>query len=79
MVDVNTNDPYFIRYTIKLFRGNKMVVTKEFLKSRNVPDTESIKISSEDYINGSTNLKEEQIYNIMFPKVLSTLQQKFKS
>ena len=56
-----------------------MVVTKKFLKSSNVPDIESIAISYELYINGSKNLIEEKIYNIMFPKVLSLLQQEFKS
>ena len=32
-----------------------MVVTKEFLNPRNVPDIGSITISSEDYINESKN------------------------
>ena len=50
LLDVNTYYPNIIRYTIKLFRGNKMVVTKKFLKSSNVTDIESIPISSEDYI-----------------------------
>ena len=47
MVDINTNDPYSIKYIIKFLRGNTMVVTKEFLKSRNVPDIGSITIYSE--------------------------------
>ena len=37
-----------------------MIVTKESLKSRNVPDIGSIPISSEDYINESKDLTEEQ-------------------
>ena len=36
LVDVNKNDLYSIKYIIKLLMVNKMVVTKEFLKSRNV-------------------------------------------
>ena len=32
LADVNTNDPYSIKYIIKFLRGNKMVVAKEFLK-----------------------------------------------
>ena len=48
-----------------------MVVTKEFLKSRNVPDIGSIKISSENYINESKNLTQEKIESIMFPEVPS--------
>ena len=55
-----------------------MIVTKEFLKSRNVPDIGSITISSEDYINKSKSLSQEQIDSIIFPEVLSTLQQGFK-
>ena len=56
-----------------------MIVTKEFLKSRNVPDVGSITISSEDYINKSKNLTQEKNENIMFPEVLSTLKQELKS
>ena len=53
MVDVNTNDLDSIKYIIDLLRGNKMIVTKEFIKSRYVPDIGLIAISSEDYINES--------------------------
>ena len=56
-----------------------MAVTKEFLKSSTVPDIGSITISSEKYINESKILTQEQIENIMFPEVLSPLQQEFKS
>ena len=38
VVDVNTNDPYNIKYIIKFLRLNTVVVTKKFLNSRNVPD-----------------------------------------
>ena len=51
LLDVNKNDPDSINYIIKFLRGNRMVVTKEFLKSSNVPDIGSIIISSEEYIN----------------------------
>ena len=34
MVDINTNDPDSTKYSIKFLRENKMIVTKEFLKSR---------------------------------------------
>ena len=51
LVDANKNYPDRIKYIIKFLGGNKVVVTKEFLKSRNVPYIGSIKIYSEDYIN----------------------------
>ena len=60
LVDVNTNDPDSIKYINKLLRGNTMVVTKDFLKSRNVPDTVSIQTSSEEYINESENFTQEK-------------------
>ena len=41
-----------------------MIVTKEFLKSRNVPDIRYIKIYSEDYIKESKNLTQEKNENI---------------
>ena len=36
--DVNKNDSDIIKYIIKLLSGNTIIVTKEFLKSSNVPD-----------------------------------------
>ena len=36
-----------------------MVVTKELIKSSNVPDIGSIPIFSEDYINASNNITQE--------------------
>ena len=45
------NYPDSIKYSIKLLRVNIMIVTKDFFKSRNFPDTRSIPILSEDYIN----------------------------
>ena len=51
MVDINTNDPDRTNYSIKFLEVNTMVVTKKFLKSRNVTDIGSITIYSEDYIN----------------------------
>ena len=79
LVDININDTDSTKYSIKFFRGNKMMVTKEFLKSRNVLETGSITISSEYYFNKSKNLTQEQIENIMFLEVLLTLQHKLKS
>ena len=32
LVDINTNDPDGTKYSIKFFRGNTMMVTKDFLK-----------------------------------------------
>ena len=78
-MDVNVNDPDSIKYIFNLFRLNTMVVTKYLLNSRNMPDIGSITISSDEYINESHSLKQEQSENIMFPEVLSTLQQKSKS
>ena len=43
-----------------------MIVIKDFLKSKNVSDIGSIPISSDDYINKSNNLTQEQIEKIMF-------------
>ena len=79
LVNINTNDSGSIKYNIKLLRGNTMIVNKEFLKSRNVTYIVSIPISSEDYIKESKNLTQELFENIMFPEVLSPLQQEFKS
>ena len=52
-MDINTNDPNSTIYSIKLLIGNILKVTKDYLKSSNVPDIGSIPISSEDYINES--------------------------
>ena len=79
MVDINTTCPDSINDIIKLLILNKMILTKDLLKSSNVTDIGSIPISSEDYINESKNTTQEQIDNIMFLEVLSTLQQEFKS
>ena len=51
------------------------VVTKDLLKSMNVSNIASIPISSQGYINESNNITQEQFDNIMFPEVLSPLQQ----
>ena len=67
LVVVDTNDPDIINYITKFLRGNKVVVTKQFLKSRNVTDIVSIPISLEEYTNESNNLTQEQIKNVMFP------------
>ena len=79
LVDINTNDPDIIKYRIKFSRRNKIIVTKEFLKSRNVPCIGSITIYSEDYINESKNITQEKIESIIFQEVLSHLQHEFKS
>ena len=79
MVDVNKNDSGNIKYIIKFLRKDKMLVTNDLLKSKNVPDIGSIEISLYEYINKSNNLKQEQIENIMFTEVLSSLHQEFKS
>ena len=50
LVDINTIGIDSIKYSIKLFRGNKIMVTKKFLKSRNVPAIGYITIYSDDYI-----------------------------
>ena len=60
LVDVNTNNPDSIQYRIMLLRGNARIFTKDFLKSRDVPDIGSIPISSEDYINESKNITQEK-------------------
>ena len=50
MVDTNNNDPDITNCRIIFLRGNILVVTKESLKSSNVPDIGYIPIYSEDYI-----------------------------
>ena len=45
LVDINTNYPDRTNYRNDLLKGNKKIVTKEFLKSRNVPGIGSITIS----------------------------------
>ena len=44
-----------------------------------MPEIELITIYSDNYINTFKNLAQEQIWNIMFPEVLSPLQQELKS
>ena len=51
LVDINTNDPDIIMYSIKLLRGKTMIVNKESLKSRNVPDIGYILIYPRENIN----------------------------
>ena len=58
MVDVDKNYPDSTKYIIRFLRLNKNIVTKELLKSINVPDIGSIAIYSEDYINESNNLTQ---------------------
>ena len=38
MVNINTNDSDSIKNIIKFLRGKTMIVSKEFLKSRDVPE-----------------------------------------
>ena len=67
LVYINTIDSDITKDIITIFRGNTMIVTKEFPKSINVPYIGSIPIYSENYINKSDNLTQEKIDNIMFP------------
>ena len=41
---INATDPDSTKYSIKFLRGSTIVVTKELLKSRNVPEMGSIQI-----------------------------------
>ena len=61
MADINTNDTNSTKYITKFLCGNKQLVIKKFLKSRNVPDISSIPIYSQDYINESTNITQEKL------------------
>ena len=67
MVYINTNDPESTKYIMKFLRRKTLVVTKEFLKSKNVPEMASIPIYSEVYINKYNNLSQG---NIMFLEVI---------
>ena len=51
LAKINTNDAENTNYIIKFLLGNTNVITKEFLKSRNIPDIASVKIHSQDNIN----------------------------
>ena len=68
LVDINTNDPDSIKYIIKFLRGNIMVVNKDILQSRNVPNIGSIPISSEDYTKESKNFTQEKLITSFFQK-----------
>ena len=61
MADINTNDPNSIKYRIMFLIGNIIIVTKEFLNSRNMTDLGSIPITSEGYINESKNSTQEKL------------------
>ena len=61
MVYINTNDNDITKYRIKFLRGKQIIVTKEFLKTNNVPDIGSITIYSDYYANESKNLTQKQI------------------
>ena len=61
LVDINSNYTASMKYIIKFLCGITRSVTTDFLKSSNVPDITSIYISSEDYVNKSKNLIQEQI------------------
>ena len=50
----------------------------DFLTSWHVSNIASVKIYSYYYINKSNNLAQEKIEDIIFPEVLSHLQQEFK-
>ena len=58
LVYIKTSDTESTKYIIKFLRGITMIVTKEFLKSRNVTDIGSIPIYPNDYINKSENLTQ---------------------
>ena len=68
LVDINTNDTYITKYSIKFLKGNTMLVIKELLKSRSVTDIGSLPISLEDYINESKNLTQEKLIISCFHK-----------
>ena len=55
-----------------------MLVNNDLPISKNVPYIGSIEISLYEYINESNNLKQEQIENVVFTKMLSPLHQEFK-
>ena len=50
IVDINKNDTGINKHIINFLIENTMVVIKEFLKSRYVPDIGSVTIYPEDYI-----------------------------
>ena len=79
LVDINNNYTNIAKYTIKLFRVNTKVVTKDLLKSSHISDITSILISSQYYINETKNLTQEKVENVIFPSLPSPLQQEFKS
>ena len=58
LVDINTKNPDRIKYSIKLLKGEKMILTEEFLKARNMPDIGYIPISPENCIKESKNIAQ---------------------
>ena len=73
LASLNTNDPDITNYSIKFLKGKTMIATNELLKPVNITDIGSITIYLENYIKESENPTQEQIENIMFTEVLSTL------
>ena len=59
LVNIKINDTDITKYIFRFLKENTMIVTKDFLKSRYVPDIGSIEICSEDYRNESNNLTQE--------------------
>ena len=49
IVEVNNKDPALTKYIIRFFWFNNEYLTKEFLKFRDMPDIDSIPISTKDY------------------------------
>ena len=74
LVDVNTNDQYSIKYIIKLFGGNTMVVTKEIPQ---VNECARYWINSNLLRGIYKRIKESHtriIESTIFTEVLSTIQ-----
>ena len=64
LVNINTNDSDSIKYIIKILRGKTIIVSKDFFKSRDVPEFGSTQISSEDSINEPNNITQENVYPV---------------
>ena len=63
-MDINTNGHNITKYSIKLLHKNTKLFTKEFLKSRNMPDIISISFYSEGYINKSNSLTKKLEHHV---------------
>ena len=65
LLDININNLDRTKYSIEFLIGNTMIVTKEFLKSRNVPDVGSITITQR-IISTNQSISQKRKFRISY-------------